>query len=93
MSDQPPQPPGTDPGPPPFPARLTEDQVRRLAAMVADGRADWPANLGPADMQRLRRETHRCLRARLMRAVALAVAHSLQPTLAPEAPDHARTPI
>ena len=93
MSDQPPQHPGTNPGPPPFLARLTEDQVQRLAAMIADGRADWPADLDPADAQRLRRETHCCLRARLMRAVARAVAHSLQPPPDPEAPDHARTPI
>lgn len=73
----------------PFPERLQEDQLRRLAEMVADGRAELPAEASPADALRLHQAIRQCLSARLLRLVARALAHHLQPRPPDEDTSHA----
>ncbi len=62
----------------PFPEKLSDEQISRLAEMIADGRADPPTEINQADALRLQRAIRHCLRARLMRLIARAIAHDLQ---------------
>jgi hypothetical protein len=61
-------------GPDDFPDRLTDDQIGRLAEMIADGRCEIPNDLRPADQKRLSQGVRRRLRERLLRHVARAIA-------------------
>jgi hypothetical protein len=74
-----------------LPDRLTDDQIGRLAAMVADGRCEFPKDLQAADRERLLRDLRRLLRERLVRHIARAVAHYLHRDAGHrlETPDHA----
>ena len=59
------------------PGELTAEQARRWALLVADGKDEIPADLPPADRQRLVVEVRRALRDRLMDLVAHAIALDL----------------
>jgi hypothetical protein len=72
-----------------FPERLSDEQIGRLAEMIADGRADLPTELTHTDAIRLQRAIRYCLRARLMRLISRAIAHHLQ---LPEKDNHHARP-
>ncbi len=71
--------PGTDPrltpgpGPPDGPV-LTEEQVRRWAVLLAEGRTEFPDGLTPIDRERLLAQVRAQGRARLIRWIARALA-------------------
>jgi hypothetical protein len=79
--------PGTDNASP----RLSDDQLGRLAELIADGRCQPPEDLPPADRRRLQVEVRLRLRARLVRLIARAIAHHLRRDAGPrsETADHA----
>jgi hypothetical protein len=60
------------------PNGLTPEQIRRWAALVADGTSEFPGDLAPADRDRLLAETRRLLRERLVRLIARAIAIDLR---------------
>lgn len=57
---------------PPF--VLSQDQVERWAALIADGRDEAPQDLVEVDRERLHAEVRRQLRDRMVRLVARAIA-------------------
>src|SRR5437016_2203315 len=68
------------PDTPPCPiaaAALSDDQVRRWAELIADGRGEVPDDLPPADRDRLGAAAIRRLRDRLVRHIARAVAREI----------------
>jgi hypothetical protein len=79
------------PGPDAAPDRLSAEQLRRLAEMIADGHCPVPQDLPVADAERLSREVRHQLRDRLVRLIARAVARHLRRAAGPhtESPDHA----
>jgi hypothetical protein len=63
-----------------LPAGLTDEQINRLAEMIADGRCDFPQELSPADAQRLGLQVSGRLRNRLIHLIARAIADHLAGT-------------
>ncbi len=53
---------------------LTDEQIGRLAEMIADGRCEFPRDLQSPDVQRLDRQASSRLRDRLIHFIARAVA-------------------
>lgn len=82
--------PSSHPGPAIF-GGLTDEQVARLAEMIADGRCELPQDLQSSDAERLGRQVSRRLRSRLIHFIARAVADHLSraPGFPTEAPEHA----
>lgn len=82
-----------DPNPQPRPARresepangLTPDQIARWADRIADGRDEFPADLGEPDRSALADAVRVRLRDRLVRLVARAIAGRLARADAPDA--------
>jgi hypothetical protein len=76
----------TDPAPPPsrtdppVTGGLTDAQVERLAAWLADGRGEAPAGLSGADRLRLESAVRGHLRRRLVHLIARAVAADIRRT-------------
>ena len=62
---------------PPAEARLSDEQLRRWAALIADGRGEFPADMQPPDRDRLLGEVRQQLRVRLVHLIARAVAQKL----------------
>jgi hypothetical protein len=60
------------------PDGLTDDQVRRLAALVADRDAEFPAGLSPADHARVAEAVRDRLARRLVHHIARALAADLR---------------
>jgi hypothetical protein len=60
------------------PGSLTDEQVSRLADMIADGRCPLPPDLPPANAGRLLRATKSRLRDGLVRLMARAIARDLR---------------
>ena len=81
---------GSPPGPA-FLVGLTEEQMARLAEMIADGRCEFPQDLHSSDAQRLGRRVSLRLRSRLIHFIARAIADHLSRARSspPEAPEHA----
>jgi hypothetical protein len=75
---------------PPAEARLSDEQVRRWAALIADGRGEFPADLSPPDRDRLLGELRQQLRARLVHLIARAVAQKLHREAGPSQEDSTR---
>lgn len=85
MSDPNPQPrsrPARDPEPA---ADLTSEQITRWADRIADGRDEFPADLGEPDRSALADAVRVRLRDRLVRLVARAIAGRLARADAPDA--------
>lgn len=59
------------------PGKLADEQVARLADLIAEGRFEFPSDLSATDIERLRRQVQALLRNRLVRFIARAVAHYL----------------
>jgi hypothetical protein len=57
---------------------LTAEQVQRWAELIADGSAQFPADLAPPDRDRLLAEVSRRRRDRLIQHIARAVALDLR---------------
>ena len=70
---------------------LSNDQIERLAEMIADGRSAMPMELQPADLERVEEATRRRLRDRLVRIIVRALAHgcSVMKTTTPKRGSHA----
>lgn len=66
---------------------LDDGQVDRLAALIAEGRAEVPDGLPPACRERLLAATRRRLRGRLVRLIARAIAWRLYREARPELED------
>ena len=59
-------------------SRLGDDEIGRLAEMIADGRCELPDDLPATDRQKLEAEVRRRLRERLIRLIARAIAQHLR---------------
>ena len=59
------------------PSRLTNEQIERLAEIVADGRCPFPEDVVPGDAQRLKAQVRQRLQERMVRLIARAVAAHL----------------
>jgi hypothetical protein len=58
--------------------RLDDDQIHRLAKLIANGKGEVPTNLSDANQQCLHDEVRRLLHAQLFRFIARAIAARLQ---------------
>jgi hypothetical protein len=72
-----------------LPGNRSDEQISRLADLVADGRFDFPQDLTPTDTERLHRAVRSRLRQRLLGFIARAVAQHLHRA---GQPDPERTP-
>lgn len=82
-----PSPNGTEPVPATGP--LTAEQIHRWAELIADGHSDFPVDLLAPDQDQLLTEVRRCLRARLVRFFARAIAGHLHHAAGLENSSHA----
>ena len=57
---------------------LTDEQIGKLAELIADGRYPYPEDLGPEDDKRLQVQVRHRLRERLLRFITRAIARHLQ---------------
>jgi hypothetical protein len=65
-------------------SRLSDDQIDRLAAMIANGCCEWPTHFPARESQRLQVEVRSRLRHRLIRLVARAIALDVRGMAQPE---------
>jgi hypothetical protein len=73
---------------------LTDDQIGKLAELIADGRYAYPEDLGPEDNKRLQVQVRQRLREHLLRLIARAIARHLQrESRKPEDPNHVRPEV
>lgn len=59
------------------PSELSRDQIRRLAGLIADGKAPWPTDLPAESTPGLRTEVRRQLRQRMVNLIATVVARRI----------------